>query len=69
MGDNRDNSDDSRFWGFLPLNNLKGRPWLIYFSYLAERDAYQKTGFRDRLKKIVNFLPKARWRRILKVIR
>jgi signal peptidase I len=69
MGDNRDNSDDSRFWGFLPLNNLKGRPWLIYFSYLAERDAYQKTGFRDRLKKMVNFLPKARWRRILKVIR
>jgi signal peptidase I len=69
MGDNRDNSDDSRFWGFLPLNNLKGRPWLIYFSYLAERDAYQKTGFKDRLKKIFNFLPKARWRRILKVIR
>jgi signal peptidase I len=69
MGDNRDNSDDSRFWGFLPLNNLKGRPWLIYFSYQAERDAYQKTGFGDRLKKLVNFLPKARWRRILKVIR
>lgn len=69
MGDNRDNSDDSRFWGFLPLNNLKGRPWLIYFSYQAERDAYQKTSFRDRLKKLVNFLPKARWRRILKVIR
>jgi signal peptidase I len=53
----------------LPLNNLKGRPWLIYFSYQAERDAYQKTSFRDRLKKLVNFLPKARWRRILKVIR
>jgi len=69
MGDNRDNSDDSRFWGFLPLSNLKGRPWLIYFSYQAERDAYQKTSLRDRLKKLVNFLPKARWRRILKVIR
>jgi signal peptidase I len=69
MGDNRDNSDDSRFWGFLPLTNLKGRPWVIYFSYQAERDAYQKTGFGDRLKKLVNFLPKARWRRILKVIR
>ncbi len=69
MGDNRDNSDDSRFWGFLPLTNVKGRPWFIYFSYQAERDAYQKTGFRDRLNKLVNFLPKARWRRILKVIR
>ena len=69
MGDNRDNSEDSRYWGFLPLNNLKGRPWLIYFSYVAERDAYQRTSVRDRLKKLVNFLPKARWRRILKVIR
>ena len=42
MGDNRDDSADSRTWGFVPLANVKGRPWLIYFSYEAERDAYQK---------------------------
>ena len=69
MGDNRDNSADSRYWGFLPQANIKGRPWVIYFSYKAERDAYLKTGFRDRLKKIVSFLPKARWNRMLKIIR
>lgn len=69
MGDNRDNSLDSRYWGFLPLENIKGRPWLIYFSYKAERDAYLKTSLRDRLKKTVSFIPKARWNRILKVIR
>jgi signal peptidase I len=69
MGDNRDNSADSRYWGFLPQGNLKGRPWLIYFSYKAERDAYLKTGLRDRLKKIVSFLPKARWGRMFKIIR
>ncbi len=68
MGDNRDDSADSRTWGFVPLANIKGRPWVIYFSYEAERDAWQKTSFRDRLKKILNFIPKARWGRILKFI-
>ena len=69
MGDNRDNSHDSRYWSFLPLDNIKGRPWVIYFSYQAERDAYQKTSLMDRLRKFVSFLPKARWGRFLKIIR
>ena len=68
MGDNRDNSMDSRYWSFLPLDNIKGKPWVIYFSYRAERDAYQKTGLADRVKKLVSFVPKARWKRILRVI-
>jgi signal peptidase I len=69
MGDNRDNSMDSRYWSFLPMDNIKGRPWIIYFSYRAERDAYMKTSFNDRLKKFVSFIPKARWGRMLRVIR
>jgi signal peptidase I len=68
IGDNRDNSMDSRYWGFLPLNDIKGKPWIIYFSYQAERDAWQKTGLGDRMKKIVSFVPKARWNRVLRVI-
>ena len=32
MGDNRDNSEDSRFWGALPLSNVKARPLFLYFS-------------------------------------
>lgn len=69
MGDNRDDSYDSRFWGFVPLSNVKGRPWLIYFSYEAERDAYKKTSVNDRLKKLTRFIPDARWNRLLKIIR
>jgi signal peptidase I len=69
MGDNRDNSADSRYWSFLPLDNIKGRPWVIYFSYKAERDAWQKTGFSDRFRKLVNFIPKARWSRMLRIIK
>jgi len=68
MGDNRDNSEDSRYWSFLPTDNIKGRPWVIYFSYRAERDAYTKTSFGERLKKFASFLPKARWGRMLRVI-
>jgi len=68
MGDNRDNSEDSRYWGFLPLDNIKGRPWVIYFSYRAERDAYTRTSVGERVKKFASFLPKARWGRMLRVI-
>jgi signal peptidase I len=68
MGDNRDNSMDSRYWSFLPMGNIKGKPWVIYFSYRAERDAYMKNGVGDKLKKLVSFLPKARWRRMLRTI-
>lgn len=69
MGDNRDNSYDSRYWGFLPLSYIKGKPWVIYFSYKAEKNAHLKTSLTDRLKKIANFIPKARWNRLLKIIK
>ena len=35
MGDNRDNSQDSRYWGFLPRENIKGKALVIYWSYQA----------------------------------
>lgn len=69
LGDNRDNSQDSRFWGFLPLKLIKGRPWVIYFSYDAERDAYLKTSAKERVNKFGRFITKARLKRILHVIK
>jgi signal peptidase I len=68
MGDNRDDSADSRTWGFVPLRYVKGRPWIIYFSYAAEPGAYLKTGFKDRLQKLAWSFTKARWGRFPKIV-
>jgi signal peptidase I len=38
MGDNRDNSDDSRFWGFLPLDDVLGKAFMIYFSWNSQAE-------------------------------
>ncbi len=51
MGDNRDNSEDSRFWGFVPRENILGKAFVIYFSGevppLTPRDVNFFTGFRQ----------------------
>ncbi len=40
MGDNRDNSLDSRYWGAIPRANIFGRPGIIYWSYEAEPNSH-----------------------------
>ena len=54
MGDNRDNSQDSRFWGFVKLNEVKGKAFIVYFSW--------DSNAQDLLNKI-------RWTRFGKLIR
>ena len=73
LGDNRDNSLDSRFWGPVPLSYVKGRAVLIYWSYEAERGDGQWAGVGNRLRQLadvfVNFFTKTRWERQFRIIR
>jgi signal peptidase I len=73
MGDNRDNSRDSRAWGFVPREFVKGRAFVVFWSYEEERDAYLKTGVSDRLagiwSKITHLFTRSRWERSFKLIR
>jgi signal peptidase I len=52
MGDNRDNSQDSRYWGFLPKENIKGKALMIYWSF-------------DSSEGGLNLLTQTRWARLL----
>ena len=73
MGDNRDNSQDSRYWGFVPRDYLLGKALIIYWSYETPRGEYLETGFSDRMRQfadvIRNFFTKTRWSRTFKIIR
>jgi len=72
MGDNRDVSYDSRYWGFIPRENVIGRPMFIYWSFETPPDQYRKTSIPERLafvfKVIVHFPTQTRWRRMLKMV-
>jgi signal peptidase I len=73
MGDNRDVSLDSRFWGFIPKENVIGRPMFIYWSFETPSDQYRRTSMSDRVgflaHVIIHFFDETRWKRTLKVVR
>jgi signal peptidase I len=73
MGDNREQSWDSRFWGFVPWPLISGRPLLIYWSFETPHDEYMHTSLRDRIAQtfdlIIHFPTKTRWRRTFMIVR
>jgi signal peptidase I len=69
LGDNRDNSRDSRYWGFLPIDQVKGRALLVYWSYEASREEYHRTGYLDWIRDTASAFGKTRWSRFFHLIR
>jgi len=74
LGDNRDDSSDSRYWGFVPRENVVGRPLIIYFSHAVSHPIpeSQQAGVGDKLASLVsnleNLARSVRWKRALRVI-
>ncbi len=56
MGDNRDNSQDSRYWGYMPMKNIRGQALVIYWSW-------------DKNEPLWSLFTKVRWSRIFSIIR
>lgn len=56
LGDNRDNSEDSRYWGFVSRDQIRGRPWFVYYS------------FRPSVSDSTSWLARVRWTRLGTVI-
>ncbi len=73
MGDNRDNSKDSRYWGFIPRGNVIGRPLLVYWSFETPDDQYLMRSVGDRIgflaHTILHFFDQTRWSRTLRIVK
>ena len=72
MGDNRDNSQDSRYWGFLPRSYVKGKALMIYWSYESGSADYVDGGLGTTISRlasvVTHFFTRTRWERLFKQI-
>ena len=68
MGDNRDNSLDSRYWGFVPRDNIVGKPLIIFWSYDATTNDLEGYNLHHLFDLTTHFFTKTRWNHTLKLI-
>jgi signal peptidase I len=72
MGDNRDVSYDSRYWGFIPRENVIGRPMFVYWSFETGEHQHEKTALSERAAWIghvvIHFFDGTLWRRTLRLV-
>lgn len=73
MGDNRDVSHDSRYFGCIPQENIIGRPLFIYWSFETPSDQWEKTDMGDRVAFLghitLHFFDQTRWNRMLHLVK
>jgi signal peptidase I len=71
MGDNRDDSDDSRYWGLVPRENIVGTPVVIYWSYEASTQDLTNgnIGLDHIVDVVTHFFTKTRWKRTFNLTR
>jgi signal peptidase I len=72
MGDNRDNSEDSRYWGLLSRDDVKGLAVMIYWSYQSTTEDYEQTGIgatvKDLFTVVTQFFTRTRWDRMFRIV-
>ena len=73
MGDNRTKSLDGRFWGFVPRENIVGRPMFVYWSFETPPEQINKTSIGDRISFmghiLIHIFDQTRWNRTLHIVR
>jgi signal peptidase I len=71
MGDNRDRSSDSRYWGTVPRSMIKGRAFMVYWSFEGtppSPDAPPSARIHELLGVVVHFFTKSRWERTFFIV-
>ena len=66
MGDNRDNSEDSRFWGLVPRDNIWGKPVLVFWSFEGSTEQFNnRTYWFDAA---LHFFSRTRWDHTMRLV-
>ena len=68
MGDNRDNSLDSRYWGLVPRENITGKPVIVFWSYDAPTEDLKDYNLHHFVDLVQHFFTKTRWDRTMRFV-